>query len=751
MKNLFFVLSSFLVFLPLLVSCDERNVYIVYFGEHDGSKTLQEIEDNHHSSLFSVKKNEEDARSSLLYSYKNSINGFAAVLTAEEASMLSEKDEVVSVSQTKPNAWSLQTTRSWEFIGAEGGMEFGRNVDSEIEGNLQRKANYGKNIIVGLLDSGIWPESRSFSDDGFGPVPKSWKGICQTGDSFNSSHCNRKLIGARYYLKAFEHYNGRLNNSFDYRSPRDHDGHGSHTSATVGGRKVEKASAIGGFASGTASGGAPLVRLAMYKVCWPINPNMSLAQGDTCLEADMLAAIDDAIGDGVNVISISIGSNQPINYTNDGIAMGALHAIKKNIVVSCAAGNSGPAPATGESATPHKLKKRMYPLVYAGDVVEPHVPKNSTAGQCLPGSLSPKKTKGKIVLCMRGEGMRVGKGEEVKRAGAVGMILGNSPLNGNDLAIDPHVLPATQVVADDAISIFNYIKSSNKSVAQIDPGMTIVNTKPAPSMASFSSMGPNPLVADILKPDITAPGVNILSAWSESSSPTKLDMDHRVVKYNFDSGTSMACPHVAGVIALVKAIHPTWSSAAIRSALMTTATLTNNLGKPISTASGEIAKPFNYGSGHVRPRKASDPGLVYDASYTDYLLFLCSVGVQKVDPSFNCPKISPSVHDLNHPSLAISQLSGTMTAKRIVTNVGGKNSLYRASVSPPQGFLVKVDPNELYFKDVGEKQSFTITVTAKGSHKASNSTQGEYSFGSYTWNDGMHVVRSPIAVAVSQA
>ncbi|KAF9620621.1 hypothetical protein IFM89_013647 [Coptis chinensis] len=772
--------SSLLVFLPLLISCDERHVYIVYFGEHDGINSLQEIEDIHHSHLSSVKKSEEQARASILYSYKN-INGFAALLTADEAKLLSEKDEVVSISQSKPNTWSLQTTRSWEFIGLQGGMEFGRSVDSEMRGNLWQMANYGKDVIVGLLDSGIWPESRSFNDEGFGPVPKSWKGICQAGDSFNSSHCNRKLIGARYYLKAYEHYYKRLNKSLDYRSPRDSDSHGTHTSSTVGGRMVANVSGLGGFASGTASGGAPLVRLAMYKVCWPIPTDGSQEKLDTCQDADMLAAIDDAIGDGVDVLSISIGSDGQLNFTDSGIAMGALHAIKKNIVVACAGGNNGPDSATvsnlapwfitvgassidrtvsspvvlgngmkikGESGAPDKLKKIMYPLVYAGDVVEPFVPKNSSAGQCLSGSLSPKKTKGKIVLCMRGEGLRVAKGEEVKRAGGVGMILGNGPSNGDELTVDAHVLPATAVGANDATTILNYIKSSNKSVAQIDPAVTLLDAKPAPSMAAFSSVGPNPLVPDILKPDITAPGLNIIAAWSEVVSPTTLDSDHRAVKYSFESGTSMACPHLAGIAALVKAIHPTWSSAAIRSALMTTATLRNNLGKVMTTEeSGKVANPFNFGSGHVRPTKVSDPGLVYDASYTDYLLFLCSIGIKGVDRTFHCPKVSPSVHDLNYPSLAISKLNGSLKVKRTVTNVGGKKSVYIASVRLPRGFSVKLHPKKLYFNDIGEKQSFTITVKAKGSKKESNSTTEEYSFGSYTWKDGIHAVRSPIALS----
>lgn len=161
----------------------------------------------------------------------------------------------------------------------------------------------------------------------------------------------RKLIGARYYIKGYEQHYGPLNASEDYRSCRDMDGHGTHTASTIGGRSVPNASAIGGFARGTASGGAPLVRLAIYKVCWPI-PGHSKANGNTCFEEDMFAAIDDAIADGVHVLSISIGTSTPVNYSDDGIAIGALHAVKKNIVVACSAGNSGPAPSTLSNPAP---------------------------------------------------------------------------------------------------------------------------------------------------------------------------------------------------------------------------------------------------------------------------------------------------------------------------------------------------------------------------------------------------------------
>ncbi|CAN0921208.1 Subtilisin-like protease SBT5.6 [Linum grandiflorum] len=437
-----------------------------------------------------------------------------------------------------------------------------------------------------------------------GAIPKSWKGICQTGPDFSSSHCNNKIIGARYYLKGFERYYGKLNETEDSRSPRDMDGHGTHTASTILGRQVHNAYAVGGFARGTASGGAPLARLAVYKVCWAI-PNKEKSNGNTCFEEDMLAAMDQAVADGVHVISISIGSDTPINHIDDGISIGAFHALKKNVVVVCAAGNSGPTPATlsnpapwiitvgassldrafhgplllgngktitGQTVTPGKLEKAL-PLIYAADAVRPNIPKNET-NQCLPNSLSPEKVKGKIVFCMRGIGMRVSKGIEVKRAGGAGFILGNAAANGDEVSVDAHVLPATAVVYKDALEIIDYINSTKNPTAKIGETKTVLRYKPAPFMAAFTSRGPNVIHPYVLKPDISAPGLNILAAWSQGSSPTKLSVDNRIVKYNIESGTSMACPHVAGLAALVRAIHPAWSTAAVRSAIITTGTET---------------------------------------------------------------------------------------------------------------------------------------------------------------------------------
>ncbi|GFP91238.1 subtilisin-like protease sbt5.4 [Phtheirospermum japonicum] len=341
---------------------------------------------------------------------------------------------------------------------------------------------------------------------------------------------------------------------------------------------------------------------------------------------------------------------------------------------------------------------------------------------------------------------------EVKRAGGIGYILGNSEASGNELSDDAHVLPATAVNHENALKIYEYIKSTKEPTAYILPAKTVLGTKPAPFMAAFSSRGPNTMSPDILKPDITAPGLNILAAWSEASSPTSLADDKRVAKYNIMSGTSMSCPHIGGVSALLKAMHPDWSSAAIRSALMTSAGQSNNEGNPITDASGNPADPFQFGSGHISPEKAADPGLVYDASYTDYLLFLCSSGVTnltKLTASFECPENPPSPANLNYPSLAIPKLDGTVTVVRTVTNVGSnKNTVYNVSVKPPTGISVKISPSVLYFNGAGQKMNFTITVKTDSEFKG-RIEKGEHLFGWYTWSDKIHNVRSPIAVSVA--
>ncbi|XP_037492880.1 subtilisin-like protease SBT5.3 [Jatropha curcas] len=702
-------------------------------------------------------KSKEKARTAIFYSYTSYINGFAATLEDEEVDEISKRPEVLSVFPNEAN--ELHTTRSWEFLGLE------RNGQIPAD-SLWLKARFGEDIIIANLDTGVWPESESFNDEGMGPIPSKWKGHCKTNDGVK---CNKKLIGARYFNKGFEAAIGSpLNSSFN--TARDLDGHGTHTLSTAGGRFVSGAN-IFGSANGTIKGGLPNARVASYKVCWP-----------SCFDADILAAFDAAIQDGVDILTVSLGS-RPRNYFGHGISIGSFHAVRNGILVVCSAGNSGPQPASASNVAPwiltvaassidrnfpsnvilgnnrlfkglsfntNSLPARNYhPLVYSVDAKNANV-STSDAQFCSPGSLDPTKIKGKIVYCLRNLDPEVEpdveKGWVVAQAGGVGMILA-SQFDFQTIIPRPHFLPTSIVSATDGLSILAYIYNSGFPVAYIS-GETEVGEVAAPIMASFSSPGPNAITPEILKPDITAPGVHIIAAYSKASGPSSLEVDQRHVPFNIISGTSMACPHVAGIAGLLKTLHPDWSPAAIKSAIMTTARTRSNIKQPILTNLFDKANPFNYGSGHIWPNRATDPGLVYDLTPKDYLNFLCSIGYNATQISafagapYSCPSKNTTTNfllDFNYPSITVPNLSKKVILTRTLKNVGTPG-VYRVRIDAPEGISVKVEPKKLGFSKMNEEKRFKLTLEAK-----KNGSQ-DYVFGGLVWSDGIHNVRSPIVV-----
>ncbi|KAJ3707949.1 hypothetical protein LUZ61_011654 [Rhynchospora tenuis] len=733
--------------------------YIIYLGEPPRVEAGDDLElqsttvaNSHFKLLGSILGTWEAAQDAIFYSYTQNINGFAAKIDKETADKISMIPGVVSVFPSRE--YQLHTTRSWQFLGLENYGNFGSN-------SLWTKAGYGKDTIIGNLDTGVWPESESFADYGMSDVPTGWKGICQN-DVNTTFPCNKKLIGARYFNKGYEAVFGPLNTS--YQTPRDTDGHGTHTLSTAGGAFVANASVFG-YGSGIAKGGSPHARVAAYKVCWP-----------QCFETDILAAFDAAISDGVHVLSLSLGGI-PRDYFRDGIAIGSFHAVKKGINVICSAGNSGPTAGSvsnvapwiftvgastmdrefpsyvsfgktslkGQSLSSTSLAVRKYPIIISTDAKAA----NATAEDaqlCFIGSLDPAKVKGSIVICTRGTNARVAKGEAVLQAGGIGMVLINSNITGNEIIADAHVLPATHITYSEGQTLLSYIKPNSTVLGYVTKPETVLYTKPAPFMASFSSQGPNPVTSDILKPDITAPGLSVIAAYSGAVPPTSLgDFDKRRVKFNSISGTSMSCPHVSGVVGLLHTLYPHWSPAAIRSAIMTTASITDNQGHKILNSSFLTATPFSYGSGHVNPNAAADPGLVYDLTATDYLNFLCSLGynssqLASFQTGYNCPSKPQDSKDLNYPSFTISQLIQSVTVSRTVKNVGPAGT-YTATVEEPSGIRVKVEPNSLKF-GVGEEKKFMVTFHV-------DTPSSDYVFGSITWSDGTRHVRSPVAVLTS--
>lgn len=733
----------------------QKRTYIIHMDKSNKPATFDDHFNWYDSSLKSVSDSAD-----MLYTYNNVIHGFSTRLTKKEAQFLKQQPGVLSVLQE--NRYELHTTRTPEFLG------LGRS-DAVFPASDKLSE-----VIVGVLDTGVWPESKSYDDAGLVRVPSSWKGECEVGKNFNSSSCNMKLIGARYFSVGYEEAFGPIDEKVESKSPRDDDGHGTHTSTTAAGSTVAEASLFG-FASGTARGMATTARVATYKVCWL----------GGCFGSDILAGIDKAIDDGVDVLSLSIGGGLN-DYYRDTVAIGAFAAVAHGIVVSVSAGNGGPGSGSLSNVAPWLTTvgagtlDRDFPAyvslgngqkykgvsLYSGkplseelvQIVYGRTASNSTNGNlCLPGSLDSAKVTRKIVVCDRGGNPRAQKGQVVKDAGGVGMILSNTESYGEELVADAHLLPAATVGLRTGNLIKTYLRSDANPTATITQGSTQLGIQPSPVVAAFSSRGPNPITPEILKPDLIAPGVNILAGWTGRAGPTGLDTDNRRVSFNIVSGTSMSCPHVSGLAALLKAAHPEWSPAAIKSALMTTAYSTYKGGKTISDIStGSSATPFDYGAGHVDPVAALEPGLVYDATVQDYINFLCALNysasqiktVTKGD--YTCDHTKKySLGDFNYPSFAVpletassseggADASSTVKYTRTLTNVG-EPATYKVSVSSDPSVKISVQPESLSFSEAYEKKTYTVTFTAN------SQPSGTTSFARLEWSDGKHAVGSPIA------
>ncbi|KAL6654854.1 hypothetical protein ACP70R_008319 [Stipagrostis hirtigluma subsp. patula] len=726
--NLPLLMVLLLVLLLPLPADASRKVYIAYMGEKKHEDPSM-VTASHHQTLASVLGSKDEALKSIVYSYKHGFSGFAAKLTESQAKELAKLPEVISV---KPNTYhQVQTTRSWDFLG----------LNYYQPSGLLKKANYGKDIIVGVVDSGIWPESQSFDDSGYGPVPKRWKGVCQTGKAFKAKSCNRKIIGARWYFKDIqgqvpaEHLKG------EYMSPRDFHGHGTHTASTVAGVPVHNAS-YGGLGAGVARGGAPRARVAAYKACW--------GTGGMYGHAALIAAIDDAIKDGVDVLSLSVGGA----FENPG----TLHAVARGITVVFSASNEGPMPYSVQNASPWVI------TVAASTITGPFRPRyrsamekswwqslnsaqamNSSdfhtvvyANGCDEKSLESVNVTGNIILCFApweaSKSLPLTKALVAARNVAIkheakGIIFAQ---NTNNAALDvlQHcngLMPCVVVDYEIGYSIGKYADESSPGVAKISPAVTVVGDEVlSPRVAAFSSRGPSMVFPAILKPDIAAPGVSILAARRDW--------------YELMSGTSMACPHVAAIVALLKSVHPDWSPAMIKSAIVTTASVTDRSGMPIQ-AEGvprKLADPFDFGGGHIEPDKAVDPGLIYNIDPHEYIKFFnCTLG-----PKEECLEYMGNLYQLNLPSIAVPNLKDSVTVWRTVTNVGPVKSTYRAMSEAPAGAIMSVEPSVITFKK-GSPRSVTFKVT----FKAKKRVQGGYTFGSLTWFDGhTHSVRIPIAV-----
>jgi subtilisin family serine protease len=691
-----------------------------------------------------------------IYDYVYTYNGVAANLTEAQAAALEKVAGVLAVTENEMHTVDTATTPS--FLGLDG-----KNGLWNALGGPKGKANgkkdgAGEDIIIGIVDSGITPESLSFTDAKIkhnklgkvvyeqvelGPPPAGWAGICQTGEEWDASDCNNKLIGARYFNTAFGGNAGiDAQRPWEFNSPRDYNGHGTHTAGTSGGNYgVPTTGAAAAF--GKVSGIAPRARVAMYKALWSTQ-DASTASGST---ADLAAAIDAAAGDGVDVINYSVSGTQS-NFL-DPVQVAFLFAADAGIFNSVSAGNSGPTAGTAAHPSPWltTVAAETHDRVGVGEaVIEGTTYPGASAGTgsatgqlitfgapasaarlCQLNTLT-SAAAGKIVFCERGVNARVEKSFEVMRVGGIGMILVNP--TANSLNADLHFVPSVHL-QNDSLAAIEAAALAGKT-ASIS-GQVLFN-QPAPFMAAFSSRGPiSGGGGDLLKPDLGAPGVDVLAAVAPPGQ--------RGREFDLFSGTSMSAPHVAGLGALLSQLHPDWSPMAVKSALMTTGT--DVLDTFVATAASDASalRAFAQGAGHVAPNSAADPGLVYDSDINDWFAFLCG-STAGVNPAV-CSQLAAAGYsfdrkDMNLASIAVGNLAGTETVTRRVTNVGGKTATYTSS-SSINGIAVTVNPSSLTLAP-GETKSFDVTLTT------TTAALNRYTAGSLTWTDGTHNVRSPIVV-----
>jgi subtilisin family serine protease len=608
------------------------------------------------------------------------------------------------------------TERSPAFLGA-----------TEIWEDLGGSATAGEGVVVGVIDSGIWPEHPSFADpDPSGaayPAPPFVPGSCDFGnDAYNPNDadftCNNKLIGAYTFLDTYKAVEGLLPEEFD--SARDDSGHGTHTASTAAGNfGVE--SSVFGVPRGTASGIAPRAHVVAYRVC-----------GDAgCYVSDSLAAVQQAIIDGVDAVNFSISGGA--NPYGDSVELGFLAAYEAGVFVAASAGNAGPAADTTDHRGPwtttvaasttdrHFLSELTLtasgadPLILTGATVTDGISVPTAvvfppAGEELCLDPFPAGTfAGEIVICRRGTNARVAKGFNVAEGGAGGMILYNPSLQG--LATDNHFIPSVHLEVDSGAELLDFMAAHTGVMASFTQG-TVADVE-GDVMAAFSSRGGPGQTLGVSKPDVTAPGVQILAG--HTPLPATVEGGLAGELFQVIQGTSMSSPHVAGAGALLKDIHPDWKPGQIKSALMTTAR------RRVFKEDGvTLADPFDFGSGRIDLRSAGDPGLTFNERALRYL------------------NLETNLWDANYPSLYLPANPGEVTVRRSVKSELPYYAEWQTRVTSPSDLDVTV-PDTLRIRP-GRGARFKITVDAR------NVPEGETRFANLRLKSGPYEANFPITV-----
>jgi len=693
------------------------------------------------------------------HSFKHTFNGFTARLNDKQKALLESHPDVAGV--WADEVQKINTANTPAFLGLTG------------PGGQHTMDIKGEDVVIGVLDTGIWPENPSFADDGSYSDPASigFTGTCDTGTD-EAFSCNNKLVGARYYKDSFESQYEIQYGLGEFESPRDADGHGSHTAGTAGGNEAVAAE-LSGVPVGSVSGIAPRARIAAYKVCW--NSDYTTPEGADeagCFYGDSMAAIDQAVLDGVDVINFSIGGSRTDLTTPPAAAM--LRAADAGVFVSVSAGNSGPDIETVGTPAPwvtsvaastydgtSALVGNKLTVLDSSDVLA--IPAGFGPGGTFAGELAvaehiegcdadpitnPGALAGKVALIARGSCAFTEKVLNAQDAGAVGVLIytydGSTPfsMGGDDPLVE---IPSAMISFADGQAL---TALAGTQVAFTTEPLTGEATEVGDIMANFSSRGPNTASYDIIKPDITAPGVKILAA---TTSDPMFGTDGET--YAYLQGTSMSAPHIAGMAALFKGSEPSWSPAEIKSALMTTAY------QDVQKHDGSgLADPFNFGAGHAAPVAAMDPGLLYDATTADYLAFMCGLNENDLVESWEttCAELeangfSTDPSQLNLASIGVASLIADETVTRTVKNATEVASTYTATINAPAGVNVSV---RTFDSEGVENESGELVVQPGGTasyaldfSRAEDAVYGEWTFGSITWTDEHgHTVYSPIAV-----
>ncbi|CAN8290600.1 unnamed protein product [Cochlearia groenlandica] len=726
-----------------------------------------------------------------LYSYHYLINGFSAVLTREQADRLAARKEVDNV--VLDFAVKKATTHTPQFLGLPRGAWL-REGGSDYA---------GEGVVIGFIDTGIDPTHPSFTDKTPGhsyPIPPRFTGVCEVTNGFPPGSCNRKLIGARHFAESALS-RGVLNSSQDDASPFDGDGHGTHTASVAAGNHGIPV-VVSGHHLGNASGMAPRAHVAIYKALYKRFGGFA---------ADIIAAIDQAAQDGVDIINLSITPNRRppgIATFFNPIDMALLSAVKAGIFVVQAAGNTGPAPKSMSSFSPwiFTVGATSHDRVYSNSIIlgnnvtisgvglasgtrtmrklvlASHALSNGTTvmdaiyiGECQdPSSFDQKLVQGKILVCSYTVRFILGVSTikqaliTAKNLTAAGLVLYmDSTATGFQMSSTPMDIPGILISsAQDSQALLKYYNSSllrenasgkivgSGSVARIVGGMKPTYGITSPKVMYFSARGPDPEDdsfenADVMKPNLVAPGNSIWGAWSPLGIGTT---DFQGERFAMESGTSMSAPHVAGIAALIRQKFPHFTPAAIASALSTTASLSDRRGEHIMAQrtalnpdiSQSPATPFDMGSGFVNATAALDPGLIFDIGYNEYMKFLCKINgsspvvLNYTSESCSAYNTSLAASDLNLPSVTIAKLVGTRTVLRWVTNIA-TNETYTVGWLAPDSVSVKVSPAKF---TAGNGQTNVLSLVFGAMKNVSTASFGRIGL----FGDRGHVVNIPVTV-----